>query len=114
MGHVHVDAADLLIAWNDDPDLLERLQKVKGVRATLTHETGNAQRYAARSRSKPNLALQHFVIVLFHVLLHPGLQVRIAEISDPKRRLPADAVGNEGMRRILGDGRQTALNRLEE
>ena len=57
---------------------------------------------------------EHFVDVLLHALLDPGLQVRIGQIGDPKGRLIADAVGNERMRRIADDGRQTARNGFEE
>src|SRR5437762_406262 len=49
------------------------------------------------------------------MLLHPWLQVRNVEIGDPKSRLPADTVGNEGILGILGERpRRTVRNGFEE
>src|SRR6516164_2735950 len=74
-------------------------------------EAGNARRQAARSRREADLAGQHFVVVLLHVLLYPRLQIRIAEIGDPIGGLPSGAIGNERMCRIVDEGGQLAGNR---
>src|SRR4051812_37622244 len=104
MRYIHRDAAELLIALTDHPDLIRRLHEIKGVRSALRHESRHAERHAARPRREGDLAGQHFVTVFFHAFLDPGLQVRIAEISNPVGWLRCNAVGNEGIAWILGCG----------
>jgi len=113
MRHVHVDAPDLVIARKDQPDLLGCLDEIERRRSTVGHEAGNARRHAARGRREGDLAREHFVIVLLHVLLHPRVQVRIAEIGDPIGRLGASAVVDERMRGIVGNGRNLARDGIE-
>ena len=96
MGHIEIDAPDLLVRRVNDQNLLGRLDEIDGT-AEIRHEAGNTRRHAARAGCERDFSGQHFVVVLLHPLLGPWLQVRIAEIGNPKRRLPAcRIVGNVG------------------
>jgi hypothetical protein len=113
MGHVEIDAPHVLIARMDHPHRLRRLDEEDRLEATEVHEGGNAPRHAARTRRIGDLSGQHFLVVLFHPFLHPGLEVWIGEIGDPIGRLPAGVIGNEGMGRVLLHERRPAGNRYQ-
>src|SRR6267143_5905958 len=101
MGYVHVDPPDLVILSPNDPNFLRCLQEYERVRSTIAHEKGNARRHAAGLRRKGALLSgEHLVDVLLHLLLHPGLQVRIGKVCNPKSRLFGHTVRGEWIRRI--------------
>src|SRR5260370_32696208 len=98
-----MDAVHLMLAGKDKQDDLGRWKEIKRRRPAVSHEARNPSMRAARTRREGDLAGKHFVVVLLHVLLHPWLQIRIAQIRDPVGRLSAGAVADERMRRIVGD-----------
>src|SRR5215467_6062925 len=107
MGHVEIDSPNLLIARIDHPNLSRNLNEVDRRRSTVCHKTWNTGWLAARVCRVRDLSGENLVIVLLHMFLYPWLQVRIAEISDPIRRLTSHAVRNERVCGIASDRRQT-------
>src|SRR5262249_27341030 len=63
-------------------------------------------------RREGDLSREHLIVVLFHPLLNPGLQIWIAEIGDQERRLLAGAksvgVAHAGVGGIIAHERRPA------
>src|SRR5438477_13190624 len=77
----------------------------------------NASRRTARMRCKRDLSGEHFRVVFLHSLHDPGLQVRIAEVSDEECRLLAGrgrlGVADAGMGGIVAHRAWPAGTRYE-
>src|SRR5690349_24783951 len=105
MWHFHIDTPHLLIAFNDHPDLLRRLNEADRIGTALSHEHRHARRHAARSRRKGDFSRQHLVDVFFHALLYFGFQIGIGQIRNPEARLISGTVWDKRMGGIADHGR---------
>src|SRR5215469_593019 len=91
---------DLLVAVKNDRDLLWRLHEMQGT-ATISHESRDAGGLAGLTRGIGHLACEHLVIVLFHHVPGPLLEIGVGQVRDAVGWLLAGAVRNERVGRIL-------------
>src|ERR1700733_15331876 len=103
MWHVHENVPHLCVTLEDHRHDLRGLKEVDWFEATEAEIGWNAGRLAARPRCIRDLSGKHSGMALRHLLLHPRLQVRIAEIRDTESRLHSRAVLKIGMSRIGAD-----------
>src|SRR5579871_1891082 len=109
MRHVQPDMAQLGIVLVDHDDFPGRLNPEHRSVALVNVEIGDAAGPATLARGKWDFAREHFVIGLLHLLLRPGLQDRIAKVSDVESGLPGRAlIGGVRMSRIVSDRTWTA------
>src|SRR5258708_19671761 len=104
MLNIHVDVTDLRAQLVDDQHFLRRLNEVDRLAASVDVQAWNACRPAAFARYVGDLAGEHVVVRLLHLLDRPGLQDRIGKIGDAISRL-AGTVWHIG---VLGIGKYWA------
>ncbi len=80
-------------------------------------EARNAGSRARGTRGERELAREHFVVVLFHHVFGPLLQIGVADVPDALGRLPSPVsrfvVRKVGMTRVLADRLWRAGNRKQ-
>src|SRR5439155_15845363 len=122
MRHVQENAPRLIAFLPDHGDFFRRLNEIDRLHA-MEQKAGYADRPAARLPGESGASGEDALVALAQLLPRPGLQYRIAEIGDGKRRLSAldssawrivgKQVDDERMSRIVGDGTGATHGRLE-
>src|SRR5438874_8811684 len=86
MRHVQEDAPGLIVFLPDQGDFFRGLDEIDGLHA-MEQKAGYADRPAARLPGESGASGEDALVALAQLLPRPGLQYRIAEIGDRKRRL---------------------------
>src|ERR1700686_1513192 len=112
MGHVHVDAPHLRVALEDHGDLPRRLHEIDRLGAE-PHKARHAGRRARRARRISVFPGKHLIVVLFHYLGDPWLEIGISDTANAIGRLLTRIVGHVTIARVLPCGERRATDFLE-
>src|SRR6266545_4977137 len=100
MRHIQIDPPHIVVVLMQHPDLLGGLDEEQRLRRRQD-EARNAGCPAARRARPHRLAGQHLLVGLLQRVFGKLRQIRIADVGNPKRRLPADIIGHITMGRVL-------------